>query len=158
MAIKWPLMDCGKHAVPTNPGDPSDILWNLEYGINIYSKAWDGKLVLNMDQDLSNTNIKLTCCNMVSMPSKEMKWEGGTLQLNEPEHLNVFVFNERNLNIRILFLCSIKGIPATPQHSDSHPRTSRPLGGHEWSTTARWAKFIRALFPRPPPYILSYWF
>ena len=27
----------------------------------------------------------------------------------------------------------MKGNPTTPQHSDSHPCTSPPLGGHEWS-------------------------
>ena len=37
-------------------------------------------------------------------------------------------------------MLSIEGIPTTLQHSDFHPCTNPPIGGHEWSV---WLDFLK---------------
>ena len=80
--------------------------------------------------------IRLTFLRILNMGSISRKQELEILysKFNELKHDNfMFISNWRNFIISIWFACSIKGIPPTPLHSDSHPCTSPPPGGHEWS-------------------------
>ena len=111
------------------------------------SKIMNGNLVRRGQYLQENIKWKLGNMGSRSILKREMKiyfwiWdqylqenmnlEFGKFQLKEHQHLNLlFIFNWRNLNIWIWFF-QLKESPH-PSTSDSHPFTSPPLWGHEWS-------------------------
>ena len=85
--------------------------------------------------------------------SEIIKWKTLHFQLNELKQLNYILFAVKgNLNNLFKLLLSIKGSPPTPPHSESHPCTSPPSGGHEWS--GRGATRLQGISCVPNPSIL----
>ena len=97
--------------MPTNLEDPSNIFEKLEYGISIHQKTRNDNLVI-WDQYIPKKNITCVFCNLRSFETLQL-WNIGTLKRG-------------NQGTKTLF--SAKGIPTTPQHTDSHSCASPLLG------------------------------
>ena len=96
----------------------------LEYGTNNFQKTWHGNSWTSWiwHQYLSR-NMTLKFCDF---NTRELSNWFFYFQLRNG------IFNYRNVN-NWTFPVFNWEYPSTSQHSDSHPCTSPPLGGHEWT-------------------------
>ena len=91
--------------------------------------AWNGYFLKfwNMGSRSSRKH-EIEILNMGSISSRKHGMDYIILQL---DHFNFILISQIKELKHLICLFSIKGIPTTPQNSDSHPCTSPPLVGHE---------------------------
>ena len=106
----------------------SHLIWLNSISGNL--KFWKSNLLKVMDKMGGRRQIlkiRLICLQILNMgPISIKQHDMEFLDLWSCENLQLYELRNVNTSTNL-----IGGIPTTPQHPDSHPCTSSPLGGHE---------------------------